>query len=120
MSLFEFYMEEAGLGLAATASNIAARNGVRLDVHETRFTGYVVVDELFVKDEERGVGKGTSAMRELCDWADENGVTLLLTPDLGLGATSKTRLREFYARLGFSKNKDSRFSYSMSRPPKKR
>ncbi len=67
----------------------------------------------------RGQGKGTEVMNMICDYADERNKPIYLTPDLNFGATSIDRLKRFYKRFGFTKNKDYEVSHSMVRYPKR-
>jgi predicted GNAT family N-acyltransferase len=64
-------------------------------------------------------------MKELCEYADANKLTIVLSPserNKQMGTTSKARLTEFYKRFGFvenrGKNKDFRFTASMYRTPR--
>lgn len=70
-----------------------------------------------------GVGYGTRFMRDLTAVADENGLTLALTPDASFGASSVSRLKQFYGRFGFRENKgryaDYTINQSMIRTPQK-
>jgi GNAT superfamily N-acetyltransferase len=66
----------------------------------------------------RGQGIGSQFMKDLTEYADANGKTIILTPSKDFGATSVNRLKDFYKDFGFSKNKDFRYSESMMREPK--
>lgn len=69
----------------------------------------------------RKQGLGTQAMESLVKIADENGLTLTLTPSKEFGATSVGRLTKFYKRFGFvenkGRNKDFTYKESMLRKP---
>lgn len=69
----------------------------------------------------RKQGLGTQAMESLTTIADENGLTLTLTPSKEFGATSVARLIKFYKRFGFvenkGRNKDFTYKESMLRKP---
>lgn len=66
----------------------------------------------------RKQGKGTEIMKMIVNYADEVNKPIYLTPDLNFGATSIERLKRFYKRFGFTKNKNYEVSHSMVREPK--
>jgi hypothetical protein len=59
-------------------------------------------------------------MRDLTAHADANGKTIALTPSKDFGASSVSRLKEFYGGFGFVKNTDPSISETMVRLPKGR
>lgn len=74
----------------------------------------------------RKQGIGTAAIRELLDAADDEAARVWLTPalrDPAHGTTSRSRLVEFYKRLGFvenkGRNKDFTLMGGMYREPPK-
>jgi GNAT superfamily N-acetyltransferase len=78
-----------------------------------------------VEKAERKQGVGSRAMEELCDYADQHGFRVVLTPALPddrHGTTSRSRLVTFYKRFGFKENKgrskDFAISEGMYRDPK--
>lgn len=78
-----------------------------------------------VPRELRKQGKGTAAVQEITDFADQNGLRITLTPGLKdnlHGTTSRGRLVDFYKELGFvenkGRNKDFAISDGMYREPK--
>lgn len=73
------------------------------------------LNKLVIPKDARKEGLGTAFMEELTRMADRQGATLALTPSTSYGATSVARLKRFYSRFGFSKNKDFEISESMSR-----
>lgn len=81
--------------------------------------GSVILGKIVAKN--KGNGAGTRFMEGLTNWADRNNKTVLLTPDDSFGASSVSRLKEFYRRFGFKPNKgrsaDYRFSETMIRRP---
>lgn len=77
----------------------------------------------FYINEDRKQGVGTSVMKEICKYADENKMRILLTAavkDDFHGTTSNSRLKSFYKRFGFvenkGRNKDFSTRYTMIRP----
>lgn len=83
--------------------------------------GTITLSQIVVPKEERSVGKGTSAMQALIDYADRTGQRVVLSPSSDFGG-SKKRLVEFYKRFGFvenkGRNKDFTTMESMIREPK--
>ena len=63
---------------------------------------------------ERGLGEGTSFMKELVKEADLRGLFLTLTPSKDFGASSIARLVRFYKRFGFVENKGRNKIYEIS------
>lgn len=80
--------------------------------HNNIILGSIVIEKL-----QRGQGFGTQILTELCQFADLHGVSITLTPDSSLGGNLR-RLKSFYRRFGFKKNKDYFFSESMMREAK--
>ena len=76
--------------------------GISAHVHES--PSAIELSKIVVPSESRGAGIGTAAMRELTDYADRVGKRIELTPSADFGG-SKSRLVEFYKRLGFTENK---------------
>jgi GNAT superfamily N-acetyltransferase len=62
----------------------------------------------------RGTGVGTKVMREILDFARENGYRVTLSPSTDLGATSMSRLEAFYKRFGFVHNRGRNKDFSVS------
>lgn len=91
-----------------------------LDMHmDTRQEQPVAeLSDIWINKEIQGSGVGTQVMREITQWADQNGVTLYLSlgdKDQGRGTTSSGRLRKFYKTFGFRDNRGrgKRFDLSM-------
>jgi hypothetical protein len=77
-----------------------------------------------IKAGSKNQGSGTTAMQEVTEYADRNGLRITLTPgleDARHGTTSRGRLVEFYKRFGFvenkGRNKDFTIGQSMYREP---
>lgn len=81
----------------------------------------VIVHSIVVPKSERGGGTGSKIMRELLEIADRNGDTVALTPSGDFGG-SVTKLKRWYASLGFVLNKgrarDFEISEDMYRLPR--
>jgi GNAT superfamily N-acetyltransferase len=109
-----------GAGVKDVAALIAEDLNINLNVSFRKGEDAFVLEKIVVKEEERGKGSGTEAMKRLMDWADKSGQTVALTPDPVHGGNKK-RLIEFYKRFGFKpnkgKNKDFRFQETMIREP---
>ncbi len=73
----------------------------------------VIVHQIVVPKSERGKGTGGKIMRELLEVADRNGDTVALTPSDSFGG-SVTKLKRWYASLGFVFNKGRAKDYEIS------
>lgn len=92
-----------------------------LEMSKDGHDGYMVcVDR--IEMETQGSGSGSALMELVCKWADQNKVTLTLTPSTSFGATSTQRLVNFYKRFGFVLNKGKQSNFktrqAMYRTPK--
>ena len=70
--------------------------------------GAIRLSMLAIKRSDREQGTGTKVMQELCRFADEHHLRIVLTPnssDNAFGTTSYARLVKFYKRFGFLENK---------------
>jgi DNA polymerase III sliding clamp (beta) subunit (PCNA family)/GNAT superfamily N-acetyltransferase len=82
---------------------------------------YIYLSRIDVPKEIRNLGIGSEIMSEIIDYADYNDKKITLTPSTDYGATSISRLKEFYKKFGFienkGKNKDFEISQLMYRVP---
>ena len=80
----------------------------------------LILSSIKVPNNERGIGIGSKVMEEISNYADKVEMNIYLTPSIGLGATSVSRLKKFYKRFGFQNKPRSDFSQrqSMIRYPK--
>lgn len=76
---------------------------LKLDIYEK--DGEINLSRIEVPKENRGQKIGTNAMNNLIKYADETNQKITLTPSTDFGASSKSRLTEFYKRFGFKENK---------------
>lgn len=85
--------------------------------------GAVRLSRVIVPKELRGSGLGSAFMDDLSRYADESGVSVRLSPSTDFGATSVSRLKDFYKRFGFVENKGRNRDFttreSMYRTPPK-
>jgi len=92
--------------------------GIKLDVSGNND---LTISRIIVPKEQRGSGIGTQVMEDILRIADETGKRISLSPSTDFGASSKSRLTDFYKRFGFvenkGKNKDFSISESMYRMP---
>jgi predicted GNAT family N-acyltransferase len=103
--------------------NLCIQRGVELDAYQSSVQPEIItLSRIRVPKENRGNGLGTVAMKSLIQYADSNNKTITLTPSTDFGASSVTRLRNFYKSFGFvdniGKNKDYSISDTMYRQPK--
>ena len=82
---------------------------------------YIYLSKISIPKEIRGLGIGTEIMNEIIAYADNNNRLVTLTPSTDYGATSISRLKEFYKKFGFienkGRNKNFEISQSMYRVP---
>jgi GNAT superfamily N-acetyltransferase len=95
--------------------------GLELDMYDNSSDNLITLSRISLPKESRGQGTGSSVINEITKFADENGKTIALSPSKDFGATSVTRLKDFYKQFGFvenkGKNKDFSISESMYRKP---
>jgi GNAT superfamily N-acetyltransferase len=111
--------------LGKIADEIKSARGLqRLDLYPKN-DGSIEVAAIEVPKDLRKQGIGTKAMQDVIAYADQQGKRLVLTPalkDERHGTTSRSRLVDFYKRLGFvenkGRNKDFAISDGMYREPK--
>jgi len=77
--------------------------------YDCRDGSMVCVDRIDM--EKHGSGFGSALMELICKWADQNRITLTLTPSVSFGATSTKRLVDFYKRFGFVLNKGKQSNF---------
>jgi GNAT superfamily N-acetyltransferase len=76
---------------------------------------YLELGKLEIAKSQRGKGIGSEVMQKIVDYADQVGKDIRLTPSTDFGATSVNRLKKFYGKFGFVKNKDLKYKDSMVR-----
>lgn len=85
--------------------------------------GVISLSQVIVPKDERSTGKGTAAMQQLVDYADQSGQRIVLSPSADFGG-NKARLVKFYKRFGFvenkGRNKDYEVSETMYREPQEK
>jgi GNAT superfamily N-acetyltransferase len=74
---------------------------IELDLYDNG--DYMTLSKLIVSPDDRKGGVGTEVMNKICQYADEIGRDIYLTPDASYGGTSKSRLEQFYKRFDFKK-----------------
>ena len=82
----------------------------------------IVLDKIIVPKGDRSAGVGTNVMNDLIKYADQTEKRIVLTPSKDYGASSVSRLTDFYKRFGFIENKGNLRDFStresMIRNPK--
>ncbi len=73
----------------------------------------IQLDLLIIDEDKRKMGYGTAIMEKIIAFADLQGVPIELTPSKQFGGNIR-KLRKFYKRLGFVKNKNR--YYALIRP----
>lgn len=72
----------------------------------------ITLSKIVVPANIRGSGVGTKAMEDLIRYADIKGKRILLSPSKDYGASSISRLTDFYKRFGFVENKGKTRDFS--------
>ena len=91
--------------------------GIKLELWDSG--KYLELSKIIIPKEKRGEGMGSEIMNIITDYADDRGLKIYLTPSKDFGATSITRLENFYKEHGFIKNIDkSETRNTMVRFPK--
>lgn len=95
------------------------KKGVQNSTVET--ASYIRPQDIKIEPSEQGKGLGTAFMEDLCKYADWSDLQIRLSPSDAHGASSISRLVNFYKRFGFvenkGKNKNLSFSETMYRNP---
>jgi GNAT superfamily N-acetyltransferase len=95
---------------------------VELWMHFSAPSKILELSKIVVPEEERSQGVGASIMSVITKWADENYVSVALTPSKDFGG-DPSRLKEFYGAFGFVFNKGRHKNFqtreTMIRPPQK-
>jgi hypothetical protein len=108
---FRNWLESAGLD--ALVSEIVSRHpGLRLDAYEAKDKIELMFLEL--PKESRGMGVGTSVIRELQGYARSVGKPIVLRPEAERGR--KDDLDRFYRNLGFVHNRGRNMDFVLSSP----
>jgi ribosomal protein S18 acetylase RimI-like enzyme len=97
---------------------------VEIDLYPLRSDpNTLYLSKIAVPQGQRGQGLGTKAMEDVIARADAEGKRVVLSPSTEYGATSVSRLKDFYKRFGFVENKGRNKNYAISetmyRDPKK-
>lgn len=96
-------------GISIDDPKLLSEYGLR-HVTLSKHNNYVKLTDFVV--DKQGRGNGTRFMQDLTKLADEKGWILALTPDTSFGATSVSRLKNFYKRFGFKDNKGKNTDFS--------
>lgn len=75
---------------------------------------FIELAAIVIPKEYRNQNIGTEIMNRIIDYADENNLTIGLTPSKDFGATSVDRLKKFYKRFGFVPNKGRNIDFTIS------
>lgn len=88
----------------------ATKSGLKLDLYEKN--GVVNLSRIEVPKELRNSGIGSDVMNQIVNYADSTGNKVTLTPSTDFGATSVSRLKDFYKKFGFVENKGKNKDFS--------
>lgn len=96
----------------------ARRFGVTIHVYPTNYDSGLILSKIFVHPDYRSVGNGNIVINQIMNYCDVYNLNLYLTPSNSWGA-NLSRLKKWYKRLGFVKNKDFAVSELLVRLPTK-
>jgi len=88
----------------------ATKSGVKLDLYEKN--GVINLSRIEVPKELRNSGIGSNVMNQIVNYADSTGNKVALTPSTDFGASSVSRLKDFYNKFGFVENKGKNKDFS--------
>ena len=88
--------------------DLEADHNIKLDLWEA--PEHLELGRIELAREDRGFGIGTTVMQKICEYADEVGKKIYLTPSKDFGASSISRLEHFYKSFGFIKKPKDDFS----------
>lgn len=89
------------------------QHDIKLDLWDSG--DYLELGRLVIPKNKRGTGLGSEIMQKIIDYADQAKKDIRLTPTTDFGATSVARLKKFYSRFGFEKNRDLKYMDTMVR-----
>jgi GNAT superfamily N-acetyltransferase len=96
--------------------------GIDIQAYPNRTGDSISLSKIVVPKTLRNKGIGSAFLNDLISHADESGAKITLTPSTDFGASSISRLKDFYKKAGFvenkGKNKDYEISDAMYRLPK--
>ncbi len=79
--------------------------GVEIDAYLHSEKRILHISRIMVQKDLRKQGLGTKAMEDLAAFADQFGLMITLSPSTDFGGSSVDRLKRFYGRFGFVRNK---------------
>lgn len=111
-------INEEGLDKKAISlqSELENKYDVDLFIYYSKTQNVLVISSIIIPKEKRNQGIGTKVMEEICNYADEHNLNIILTPSSDFGG-SKKRLINFYKYFGFVRNKDYKYKELMIRKP---
>lgn len=108
MKTFREFLREDLDKLKSKLDSLGVEHGI------TQTGDSMTIHKILVNKKERGLGKGTEAMKHITDYADSNRKRILLSPSKDFGGSSVDRLKRFYKGHGFVENKGKNKDYSIS------
>ena len=91
-------------------------SGVDIWLSYDKFTDSVVLSKIVIDKKLRGKGIGSAVMKRITDFADSNGMKVVLTPSSDFGG-SVGRLKRFYKGFGFRNYRGYEHRETMERDP---
>jgi len=97
VKLFEQFINEGSV-----LKELESEFNITLDLYDNG--KWLELSRIIVPKESRGSGTGSKVMQRIVDFADKECKKIYLTPSKDFGATSVSRLEQFYKEFGFVKN----------------
>jgi len=103
LKLFEQFLNEGYV-----LRDLEDKYGIDLDLYDNG--KHLELSRIVIPKERRGKGLGSEVMQIIVDYADKNKKKIYLTPSKDFGASSVSRLENFYKEFGFVKKPKDDFS----------
>lgn len=97
VNLFEQYIFEK-----MVLAELEDEFNIELDLYDNG--KWLELSRIVIPKDQRGQGIGSKVMQRIVDFADKENRKIYLTPSKDFGASSVSRLENFYKKFGFEKN----------------
>lgn len=88
----------------------------RVGIYFEKANGSLFLSDLYIKEEFRGQGVGSTVMNSITEFADNNNLPITLIPEPDDDNISPKQLISFYKKFGFVVNSGKKKDYSFSDP----
>jgi hypothetical protein len=109
----EYITEDIKSDISKLTDKLKKQYDIKLSLYHSPRTKSLSLNKIIVPEDKRNVGTGTKVMKEITKYADKNDLIISLTPSTDFGG-SKTKLIDFYKKLGFVMNKGKNKNYEFT------